>query len=163
MNKQFTIPLAAILLFTTTAHPALAAETQITTDQSAAVTTNVVVAANQELVSTTTPALAQITVGAALVQPSKPTLKEYAETVSNTRFGKGQYAFLDKIITHESNWNPEAVNYYSGACGLGQFLPCAGLINDTATDQIQKVVDYIASRYATPEKAWAFWQAHNWY
>ena len=43
----------------------------------------------------------------------------------------GQFAALNSIITHESGWNPNAVNPSSGAYGLGQALPASVTVNNT--------------------------------
>src|ERR1051326_6752991 len=35
-------------------------------------------------------------------------------------FPTDQRDAVNNLIFHESTWNPYAINYYSGACGLGQ-------------------------------------------
>ncbi|QMU80224.1 transglycosylase SLT domain-containing protein [Streptacidiphilus sp. PB12-B1b] len=80
-----------------------------------------------------------------------------------------QLASFSEIISHESGWNPEAVNAGSGAYGLGQALPgdkMASMGSDWRTNpvtQIKWALDYMDSRYGSPNAAWSFWQAHNWY
>ncbi|RSS81174.1 transglycosylase SLT domain-containing protein [Streptomyces sp. WAC06614] len=80
----------------------------------------------------------------------------------------GQYAAFSDIISHESNWNPTAENP-SGAYGLGQALPAtkmAAFGADYRTDpttQIKWALNYMDSRYGSPEAAWVFWQQHHWY
>jgi len=80
-----------------------------------------------------------------------------------------QLASFSQIISHESGWNVYATNPSSGAYGLGQALPgnkmaSAGADWQTsASTQIQWALGYMDSRYGSPNAAWAFWQANNWY
>lgn len=72
------------------------------------------------------------------------------------------------IITHESGWNPTAVNPSSGAWGLFQFLGATKDNYYPTNDpdpykQGQAGAKYMKDRYGTPSAAKAFWQAHNWY
>ncbi len=74
---------------------------------------------------------------------------------------------LNWIIAHESGGNPHAMNP-SGACGLGQSLPCSKVLSvcgslDNVPCQVQWVRDYCISRYGSTIAAMQFWQAHNWY
>ena len=81
----------------------------------------------------------------------------------------GQLASFDEIISHESGWNVEAVNPSSGSYGLGQALPAdkmASAGSDWRTNpatQITWALDYMDSRYGSPNQAWSFWQANSWY
>jgi hypothetical protein len=47
----------------------------------------------------------------------------------------------------------------SGACGLGQALPCSKMGNayGSAEGEIEWTYNYIANRYGNPSNAWAFW------
>lgn len=80
----------------------------------------------------------------------------------------GQYAAFSEIISHESGWNPEAQNP-SGAYGLGQALPADKMASfgaDWRTDpttQIKWALNYMDTRYGSPEAAWSFWQQNHWY
>ena len=81
----------------------------------------------------------------------------------------GQLASFSEIIFHESGWNVEAVNPSSGSYGLGQALPASKMASEGAdwrtnpVTQIKWALNYMDSRYGSPNAAWQFWQAHNWY
>ncbi|MFJ6213482.1 transglycosylase SLT domain-containing protein [Streptomyces sp. NPDC092296] len=81
----------------------------------------------------------------------------------------GQWAAFDAIVSHESGWNPSAVNASSGAYGLGQALPgskMAAAGSDWKTNpatQAKWALSYMNDRYGSPNNAWAFWQTHHWY
>lgn len=69
------------------------------------------------------------------------------------------------IYQHESGNNPGAINASSGACGLGQALPCSKMpcsLSDYAC-QDNFFTQYMLSRYGTWENAVAFWQSHKWW
>ena len=74
-----------------------------------------------------------------------------------------QWADLDTIIEEESGWNPNAINSSSGACGLGQQMPCSGLNTLSVSEQVTWVCNYILSRYQTPSNALYFHNIHGWY
>lgn len=60
-----------------------------------------------------------------------------------------QWEYVDSIVTRESGWNPSAVNKSSGACGLGQQLPCgkwAGAWNDPVA-ALTAMNGYATGRY----------------
>ncbi|MGE5828678.1 MAG: transglycosylase SLT domain-containing protein [Micromonosporaceae bacterium] len=84
-------------------------------------------------------------------------------------FSTAQMPALDKLWTHESNWNERARNPSSGAYGIPQALPATKLATAGAdwrtnpATQIKWGLSYIKARYGTPSNTWAFWQAHNWY
>lgn len=99
-----------------------------------------------------------------------------------------QMASLVKLWTQESGWNPKARNPASGAFGIAQALG-HGQADTAAPDgtneygaeygltaaeaqqanagnarwQIQWGLGYIASRYGSPDNAWAHETAMNWY
>ena len=81
----------------------------------------------------------------------------------------GQLSSFEEIISHESGWDVHAVNASSGAYGLGQALPAGKMAaygadwQDSAVTQIKWALSYMDSRYGSPNAAWSFWQAHNWY
>ncbi|MEK6879068.1 MAG: hypothetical protein AABY22_05640, partial [Nanoarchaeota archaeon] len=65
------------------------------------------------------------------------------------------------------SFNPYAINSSSGACGLGQALPCSKMkcdLSDTAC-QISWTINYIKDRYGNPTNAYRFWlnQYPRWY
>lgn len=72
---------------------------------------------------------------------------------------------VDSIVSRESSWNPNAVNSESGACGLGQQLPCgkwAGAWNDPVA-ALKAQYQYVSSRYGGYPQAVAFWNSNHWY
>ncbi|MEV8311275.1 transglycosylase SLT domain-containing protein [Streptomyces flavidovirens] len=80
-----------------------------------------------------------------------------------------QYACFDKIVEHESGWNPQASNASSGAYGLVQALPASKMSSAGAdwktnpATQIEWGLDYMNDRYGSPCDAWGFWQSNGWY
>ncbi|MBT2493418.1 transglycosylase SLT domain-containing protein [Streptomyces sp. ISL-96] len=80
-----------------------------------------------------------------------------------------QYACFDKIVEHESGWNPQASNASSGAYGLVQALPASKMSSAGAdwktnpATQIEWGLDYMNERYGSPCDAWSFWQSNGWY
>jgi len=88
---------------------------------------------------------------------------------AEARKAADQLASFDQIISHESGWNVTATNPSSGSYGLGQALPAEKMASqgaDWRTDpvtQIKWALNYMDSRYGSPNSAWQFWQANNWY
>ncbi|GAA2311910.1 lytic transglycosylase domain-containing protein [Streptomyces kunmingensis] len=80
-----------------------------------------------------------------------------------------QFNCFDKIVSHESGWNPKATNASTGAYGLVQALPAnkmASAGSDWKTNpetQIKWGVDYMNDRYGSACGAWSHWQANGWY
>ena len=69
------------------------------------------------------------------------------------------------IYMRESGNNPGAINASSGACGLGQALPCSKMpcsLTDYAC-QDNYFTGYALARYGSWSAARAFWDAHNWW
>ncbi|MFG2911252.1 lytic transglycosylase domain-containing protein, partial [Kitasatospora sp. NPDC048286] len=62
-----------------------------------------------------------------------------------------------------------ATNPSSGSYGLGQALPASKMASAGAdwktnpTTQIKWALDYMNTRYGSPNAAWNFWQSHHWY
>ncbi len=80
---------------------------------------------------------------------------------STYKWNAQQMSCLNSLWTHESHWNFQAHNYYSGATGIAQALP-ANKMDVIATDwrtnpvtQIKWGIRYIKIRYGTPCKALA--------
>ena len=76
-----------------------------------------------------------------------------------------QWGYVDQIVTRESGWNPNAVNKSSGACGLGQQLPCgkwSGAWNDPVA-ALRAMNGCVTGRYGSWAGAVAFWNANHWY
>ncbi|MEU6442706.1 transglycosylase SLT domain-containing protein [Streptomyces sp. NPDC047046] len=80
-----------------------------------------------------------------------------------------QFAAFDRIVSHESGWNPHATNASSGAYGLVQALPGDKMASagadwhENAGTQVKWGIHYMTERYGSPAAAWDFWQAHHWY
>jgi uncharacterized protein YabE (DUF348 family) len=75
----------------------------------------------------------------------------------------GQWDALYALWNRESGFNPNAVNGNSGACGIPQANPCSKITDKSVGGQIKWGLDYIAGRYGTPTKAWAYWQSNHSY
>lgn len=78
---------------------------------------------------------------------------------------ESEWTYVDFIITSESGWIPTAVNASSGACGLGQQLPC-GKWPHQWNDPVGSLIDassYAKSRYGGWYNAWIWWQHHHWW
>ena len=80
-----------------------------------------------------------------------------------------QLASFDEIISHESGWDVTATNPSSGAYGLPQALPGDKMASEgadwqtDATTQLEWALNYMNTTYGSPNQAWVFWQANNWY
>ena len=79
-----------------------------------------------------------------------------------------QWDAVDFIVSHESGWNPTAVNPSSGAFGLFQFLGATKdtYLPDSNPDpevQGRAGARYIADRYGSPIEARRHWEANRWY
>lgn len=86
----------------------------------------------------------------------------YKPVVGVTGCGSGYKAL---IYQRESGCRTNAINASSGACGLGQALPCSKMgcsLSDWAC-QDRFFTSYALSRYGSWEAAWAFWTAHNYW
>lgn len=90
-------------------------------------------------------------------------LRDTVLSLVRIEFGENQVNSFDNIVTHESGWDPQALNKSSGSCGLFQSLPCTKMHSMALEDQIAFGFNYIKNRYGTPNQAWAFWKEHNWY
>lgn len=66
-----------------------------------------------------------------------------------------------KLINGESGCYPHAVNKQSGACGIGQALPCSkmGCSLDDPVCQLRWMKNYVVNRYGSWLAAWQFWQS----
>lgn len=88
------------------------------------------------------------------------TTKKIVKDTTIMYFGEEEWEPMYNIIKNESGFNPSAKNKKSGACGLGQALPCEKM-NCSLTDvvcQAEWTVKYVQNRYGTPSKAWKHWQ-----
>lgn len=84
----------------------------------------------------------------------------------NRRFGK-EWRKWAELIARESGFKPNAINPTSGACGLGQSLPCSkmqcSLDMDGVECQLKWVENYVVNRYGTIDQALSFHDVKNWY
>lgn len=65
-----------------------------------------------------------------------------------------------KIYEHESGNRTDAINASSGACGIGQALPCSKLpcsLSNYACQDDWFTNNYMIPRYGSWVKAWEFW------
>ena len=82
---------------------------------------------------------------------------------------ESDWPYVDYIISHESGWNPNAVNASSGAHGLPQALPggkMASAGEDWATNpvtQLKWASGYAVSRYGSWAAAYNAWRSQNWW
>jgi TP901 family phage tail tape measure protein len=95
-------------------------------------------------------------------------VREMAQKLLEERGWASHWGSLDRLVTHESSWNPNAQNPTSSAYGLFQFLNGTwGTVGGSKTsDPYQQLVlglRYIAQRYGNPSAAWDFWQRNHWY
>ncbi len=99
--------------------------------------------------------------------PQSPKTSVYDLTYQHCveRWGAGEWRALENIITRESGFNPYAWNASSGAGGLFQALPYSkvGVPLSDVHGQIHWGLNYISSRYGTPNNAWSFWQRNGYY
>lgn len=75
------------------------------------------------------------------------------------------WPLVDYLVTKESGWNPNAVNKSSGACGLGQQLPCgkwSGAWNDPVA-ALKSMHGYVLGRYGSWNNAVTHSQRVGWY
>jgi len=82
------------------------------------------------------------------------------KTIAEARGWGDQWNELYQLLNHESGWTVGKMNLEgSGACGIGQALPCSklGAGYGNAAAEISWAYDYIAARYTTPARAWAYW------
>lgn len=76
-----------------------------------------------------------------------------------------QWQMAAELICRESSFNPGAINPTSGACGLGQALPCKKMqceLSDVNC-QLEWIGDYVESRYGNFENAVIFHNEKGWY
>lgn len=84
-------------------------------------------------------------------------------------WASSQDTYLVELWNRESNWRWNADNASSGAYGIPQALPASKLAAngpDWQTDgqtQVAWGLDYIHSRYGTPQAAWSHEQSYGWY
>ncbi|MFJ3791128.1 transglycosylase SLT domain-containing protein [Kitasatospora sp. NPDC090091] len=108
-------------------------------------------------------------VGAGLLPSTASAATASPKTIAAQIVPANQLASFSQIISHESSWNVTATNPSSGAYGLAQALPGSKMASAGAdwktnpATQIKWALDYMNTRYGSPNAAWAFWQTHHWY
>ena len=77
----------------------------------------------------------------------------------------GDNFYSNYIYAKESTCDIGAVNKISGACGIGQALPCSKLTCSLYDYKCQNkwFNDYAKRRYGSWEKAYNWWVAHDWW
>ncbi|MFF2507052.1 transglycosylase SLT domain-containing protein [Streptomyces sp. NPDC058067] len=114
-------------------------------------------------------ALAAATAGMVMAAaPASNAASASPKAIAQQKMSAAQFQCFDKIVSHESGWNPHATNASSGAYGLVQALPAnkmASAGGDWKTNpetQIKWGLTYMNERYGSPCGAWAHWQtAHS--
>ncbi|EPH02328.1 hypothetical protein HMPREF1531_01634 [Propionibacterium sp. oral taxon 192 str. F0372] len=110
---------------------------------------------------TAQPVTEEVTVG--IKEPSASgSKKDWMEAAG---IAQSDWDAVDKLITRESTWNPNAVNASSGACGLVQALPCSKL-GPNWNDPIVALKwgdNYVKTVYGGWQQALAHSNATGWY
>ncbi|MFD8086412.1 transglycosylase SLT domain-containing protein [Kitasatospora sp. NPDC059722] len=107
--------------------------------------------------------------GAAVVPAAASAATASPQAIAAQIVPADQLASFSQIISHESGWNVTATNPSSGSYGLGQALPASKMASAGAdwktnpATQIKWALDYMNTRYGSPNAAWTFWQGHHWY
>ena len=106
--------------------------------------------------------------GAPAGQAGMPT-GDHTHWMKQAGIPRSDWAGINYIVTHESGWNPRAVNPSSGTYGLGQmqsynlhYYTKHGSKNNPIA-QLMGIMDYIKDRYGSVGKAVAFWQRNHAY
>ncbi|MBM7464434.1 hypothetical protein JOE67_000026 [Microbacterium esteraromaticum] len=78
---------------------------------------------------------------------------------------RGDWAYVDYIVSRESGWNPNATNASSGACGLVQALPCSKVPGNgyDPVDNLRWGNGYAVGRYGSWAAAYNFWSRNHWW
>lgn len=78
---------------------------------------------------------------------------------------EGDWGYVDYIVSHESGWNPNAVNASSGASGLVQALPCGKVPGNCfdPVDNLKWADGYAKGRYGSWAGAYQFWISNHWW
>lgn len=99
-----------------------------------------------------------------LTQDAEST-RQYVLNYVSRYYNDAELVAFDNLIKSESGWRMNAVNPSSGACGLGQSLPCEkmGCSLGDVDCQTQWIVGYVNRRYGSPLSAWNFHLENNWY
>lgn len=96
---------------------------------------------------------------------STPIVGSKEEWLRQAGIPESEWGYVDYIVSHESSWNPNAVNESSGACSLVQALPCSKL-GTNWNDPVHALKwqhAYVTDRYGGYAQAYSFWVRNNWY
>ncbi len=88
-----------------------------------------------------------------------------SEWLAASKIPQDQWGYAEWLVQKESGWNPNSVNRSSGACGLGQQLPCgkwAGTWNNPV-DSLNGMNTYVINRYGSWEAAVNHSKNKGWY
>ena len=99
------------------------------------------------------------------VVTARPLSGSHTDWMAAAGIAESDWMYVEYIISHESSWNPNAVNRSSGACGLGQQLPC-GKWPHTWNDPVGGLIDastYAHSRYGSWAAAYSAWKRQGWW
>ena len=94
---------------------------------------------------------------------------DHAHWMKQAHIPEKDWSGINYIVSHESGWNPRAVNPSSGTYGLGQMQSynlhyyTAHGAKSNPIAQLMGIMDYIHDRYGTAAKAVAFWQRNHAY
>lgn len=166
MNSIIIVLLTFLEIFLPKISP-LATNQQITTSLSSSIT--LALNSIESSLEVTPTHLSPIVVGPSIIDQQQQanaqpeSVKQIAERMVEQTFGPNSFNAFDKVITVESEWDPNAVNPETGACGIGQALPCKKMPDHSITGQLSWVITYIANRYGSPQAAWHHELAYNWY
>jgi hypothetical protein len=96
-------------------------------------------------------------------QPAPVRVKGKAQRYAAGLVSETQMRCLVPLWQRESGWSATSDNPTSSAYGIPQILGLEKRTGDDYRAQVDAGLDYIAHRYGTPCRAWAFWQTHRWY
>ncbi len=105
-------------------------------------------------------------------EPEKPTQATRMAVSGNKQdwlrqanIPESDWSAWDYLVNKESSWNPNSVSASSGACGLGQQLPCgkwAGAWNDPVA-ALKAMRGYVNARYGGIHGAVSHSRSVGWY
>lgn len=92
---------------------------------------------------------------------------DHASLLKSAGIPESDWADFNYIISHESGWNPKAVNPNGGAYGLPQALPANKMLSagqDWRTNpvtQLKWMKSYVNGRYGSADNARRYWEQHH--
>jgi hypothetical protein len=88
-----------------------------------------------------------------------------AEWMAAAGIAESDWGYVDYIASRESNWNPNATNASSGACGVIQALPCSKVPGSgyDPIDNLRWANGYAVDRYGSWAAAYDFWTTNHWW